>query len=55
MLGPSTNWIPHTPKHGYRYQNRDSSYAKAHVMANYSILMAAILNVSQNKVEGREN
>ena len=32
-------------KHGYRHQNRDSSYARAQVMAKYVISMAAILNV----------
>ena len=39
-------WIPHTQKHGYRHQNRDSSYYRAQVMAKYVISMAAILNVS---------
>ena len=39
-------WIPHTQKHRYRHQNRDSGYARAQVMAKYVILMAAILNVS---------
>ena len=39
-------WIPRTQKHGYRHQNRDSSYARAHVIAKYVITMAAILNVS---------
>ena len=33
-------------KHGYRHQNRDSSYAMAQVIAKYVITMAAILNVS---------
>ena len=33
-------------KHGYRHQNRDSSYAGAQVMAKYVISMAAVLNVS---------
>ena len=42
------------PKHGYRHQNRDSSYARAQVIAKYVITLAAILNVSQNEVEGRE-
>ena len=37
-------WIPYTQKYGYRH--RDSSYARAQVMANYVISMAAILNVS---------
>ena len=39
-------WIPRTQKHGYRHQNRDSSSARAQVIAEYVILMAAILNVS---------
>ena len=39
-------WIAHTQMHGYRHQNRDSSYARAQVMARYVISMAAILNVS---------
>ena len=39
-------WIPHTQKHGHRHQNRDSSYARAQVIAKYVISMAAILNVS---------
>ena len=47
-------WIPRTQKHGYRHQNRDSSYARAQVIAKYVISMAAILNVSKNEVEGRE-
>ena len=34
------------PKHGYRHQNRDSSYSRAQVMAKYVISMAAILKVS---------
>ena len=38
-------WIPHTQKHGYRHQNRDSSFARGQVMAKYVISMAAILNV----------
>ena len=37
--------IPHTQKHGYRHQNRDSSFARGQVMAKYVISMAAILNV----------
>ena len=47
-------WISHTQKHWYRHQNRDSSYARAQVMAKYVILMAAIMNVSWNEVEGPE-
>ena len=39
-------WIPRTQKHGYRHQNRDSSYARDQVIAKYVISMAAILNVS---------
>ena len=39
-------WITHTPKHGYRHQNLDSSYARAQVIAKYVISMAAIVNVS---------
>ena len=39
-------WIPRTQKHGYRHQNRDSSYARAQVIAKYVISMSAILNVS---------
>ena len=39
-------WIPRTQKHGYGNQNRDSSYARAQVIAKYVIAMAAILNVS---------
>ena len=39
-------WIPRTPKHEYRHQNCDSSYARAQVIAKYVISMAAILNVS---------
>ena len=39
-------WIPRTQKHGYRHQNRDSSYARAQVIAKYVITTAAILNVS---------
>ena len=38
-------WIPRTQKHGYRHQNRDSSFARAQVIAKYVISMAAILNV----------
>ena len=38
-------WIPHTQKHGYRHQNRESSFARGQVMAKYVISMAAILNV----------
>ena len=39
---------------GIDTQNRDSSYARTQVIAKYVISMAAILNVSQNEVEGRE-
>ena len=35
-------WIPHTQKHRYRHQNRQS---QSQVMAKYVISMAAILNV----------
>ena len=35
-----------TQKHGYRHQNRDSSYSRGQVKAKYVISMAAILNVS---------
>ena len=34
-----------TQQHRYTYQNRESSYARAQVMAKYVISMAAILNV----------
>ena len=32
-------WIPRTQKHGYRHQNRDSSYARAQVIAKHVISM----------------
>ena len=38
-------WIPHIRKHGYRHQNRDSSYARTQVMTKFVISKAAILNV----------
>ena len=31
--------IPRTQKHGYRHQNRDSSYARAQVIAKHVISM----------------